>query len=106
MRAPHGSDMGGGPRWTGSTDRERGGAPRGADVAPTRRPRGSHAGGRTDGPDPLGVDRTAEGVALGRRARAAQAGLTAMAHGGAARRSGGVAATRMATAVAKRLGGG
>nr|BAD32111.1 hypothetical protein [Oryza sativa Japonica Group] len=42
---------GGGPRWTGSTDRGGGGAPRGADVAPTRRPLVSHAGGETDGPD-------------------------------------------------------
>nr|BAD03718.1 hypothetical protein [Oryza sativa Japonica Group] len=42
---------GGGPRRTGSTDREGGGAPRGADLAPTRRPRGSHAGGPADGPD-------------------------------------------------------
>nr|BAD19612.1 hypothetical protein [Oryza sativa Japonica Group] len=69
---------GGGPRWTGSTDRGGGSAPRIADVAPTQRPRGSHAGGHTDGPE---VDRREVG-ARGWRAWTAQAGPVAMAHGG------------------------
>nr|BAD21933.1 hypothetical protein [Oryza sativa Japonica Group] len=101
---------------------KRGGAPRGADVAPTRRPCGSHVGGRTDGSDLL--PGRSDGGCGSRPARAgtAQAGLAAMARHGAARtqrrceaatggnrpaaEGGGVTATRAATGAAKRLGSG
>nr|AAN08243.1 hypothetical protein [Oryza sativa Japonica Group] len=85
MQAPHVSGCG---RWS-MVDRVHGpgkdGAPRGADVAPTRRPRGSHVGGRTGGPDlPKG---RSDGGGGSRPARAgtAQAGPATMAHGGATR---------------------
>ncbi|BAB92561.1 P0497A05.4 [Oryza sativa Japonica Group] len=123
MRAPQGSDArGGGPRWTGSTGRGRSGTPRGADVAPTRWPRGSHVGGQMDCPDlppgrsdggggsrpgahghgsnrPSGRGAWRRGATL-RRRKAASGGDRPVAEGGD------VAATRTATAAAKRLGGG
>nr|BAD69369.1 hypothetical protein [Oryza sativa Japonica Group] len=110
---------GGGPRWTGSMDRGGGGTPRGAHVAPTRRTRGGHVAATRaaglDGPDLPPGRSDGGGGSRPARTGAAQAGPAAMAHGGAApavqggdrptAEGGGVAATRTATAAAKRLGG-
>ncbi len=87
---------------------ERSGAPHGALVAPTRRTRGAHAGSRTDGPDPLGVDRTAEGAVRGRRsggARQRPAATGRWWRAAASRRRGWRQRRLSGWAVAWRLGG-